>query len=295
MRVTLLHNKSAGSENHAAEELEASVRRAGHDVVETVSSRESLLASINARRPDLVAIAGGDGTVSRTACALASCGVPLAIIPLGTANNTAFALGVRGSVDVLVQTWSAGRLVPFDLGTVTVGDMHAPFSEAVGWGVFPSVMANTARLSSPDEVEHTLKRDRRVFQSVIEVSEARSYAIVVDGVSVTGQFLLVEIVNIPWIGPRLGVSPDSDASDGLLEVVVAGEADRPALLELIETGELPSGSRLRTLRGRHVTVQTADTAFHRDGSLIESVSGSAEFAVRVMPAAVSYLVEPGRE
>src|SRR3954469_21216199 len=42
----------------------------------------------------LVFAAGGDGTVRGCAEALAGTGVPLAIVPLGTANLTARALGV---------------------------------------------------------------------------------------------------------------------------------------------------------------------------------------------------------
>ena len=295
MRVTLLHNKSAGSENHAAEDLEASVRRAGHELVDTVVTQENLVASIRARPPELIAIAGGDGTVSRAACALAGCSVPLAVFPLGTANNTALSLGVRGNVDELVQRWSAGRLVPFDLATVCADDMLSRFSEAIGWGVFPAVIARTSQMSWPDETPSTLERDRSVFQLVVEDFEPRPYAIQVDEVRVTGEFLLVEIMNIALLGPQLAVSPESDPSDGLLEVVLAGETERAALLELASTGRITSGARLRTLRGKHITVQTRDRAFHRDGSLVEHASGGVEFALEVKPASVHYLVDRPRD
>jgi diacylglycerol kinase family enzyme len=290
MRVTLLHNKSAGSENHAAEDLHESIRRAGHDVLDTLTGHETALESIRAFRPELIAIAGGDGTVSRAACTLAGCGIPLAILPLGTANNTACTLGVEGPVDDIVQRWSAGRRLSFDLVSVRTGEFNALFSEAVGWGVFPSVIANAARMTLPDETERTLRRDRSTFRSVIEATEPRSYSIDVDGSAVTGQFLLVEVMNIPLIGPQLAASPDSDPSDGLLEVVLAGESDRATLLELACTGRIPPGARLRTLRGRHVTVQTDDTAFHRDGSFVERSADGVGFAFDVLPASVSYVV-----
>jgi diacylglycerol kinase family enzyme len=293
MRVTLLHNKSAGSENHAADEIESAVQRAGHEIVATFSSQEDLISSIRAHPCELIAIAGGDGTVSRTACSLAGCRVPLTILPLGTANNTALHLGLQGTVEELVQRWSSGRLAPFDLATVSAGDTLAPFSEAMGWGIFPAVIGNANRLSEPDEPVHTLERDRKVFQAVIEEAEPRSYAIWVDGVSVTGKFLLVEIANIPLIGPQLAVSPESDSSDGMLELVVAGESERPALIELALTGRVASDVRLRTLRGKHFTVETEDMTFHRDGSLVERRSEGA-FSISVEPASVSYLLDPKR-
>jgi diacylglycerol kinase (ATP) len=292
MRITLLHNKSAGSENHAADELEASISRAGHQLVAVISELEELISSVRERPCDAIAIAGGDGTVGRAACALAGCGIPLAILPLGTANDTAAALGIRGELDELVQGWKSSRPVPFDLATLRVGDTLAPFSESVGWGVFPSVMAKTKRMSSEDEPEDTLERDRSVFQSVVESAEPRHYAIQIDGEKVEGEFLLVEIVNIPLIGPRLVLSPDSDPSDGLLELILAGESERRALYELASTGRITSDVRLRTLRGKQFTVETDRDSYHRDGSLQRLPAKGGVFTVTVEPASVSYLL-PG--
>ena len=42
MRVTLLHNRSAGSEDHAEHEIEASMRRAGHEMVDVASNLDEL-------------------------------------------------------------------------------------------------------------------------------------------------------------------------------------------------------------------------------------------------------------
>ena len=132
MRVTLLHNKSAGSEDHAEHEIVASMRKAGHEVVDIAGNVDELVATLSKRRPDLVVIAGGDGTVSQASCALAGRNVPLAILPLGTANNTALTLGIEGSVDALVAGWARGTHRRFDLGTVVENDDLVPFSEAVG-------------------------------------------------------------------------------------------------------------------------------------------------------------------
>ena len=290
MRITLLHNKSAGSENHAADDIEDALSRAGHELIEVISGLEALISSVRARPCDAIAIAGGDGTVGRAACALAGCGIPLAILPLGTANDTAAALGIRGELDEIVQSWASSRRVPFDLATLRAGDTLTPFSEAAGWGVFPSVMDATRRMSSQDEPEDTLDRDRAVFQSTVESAEPRPYAIQVDGQQVNGEFLLVEIVNISLIGPRLALSPDSDPSDGLLELVLAGESERTALYELASTGKIASDVRLRTLRGKHFTVETDRDSYHLDGSLVRLPSKGGLFSVTVEPASVSYLL-----
>jgi diacylglycerol kinase family enzyme len=93
------------------------------------------------------------------------------------------------------------------------------------------------------------------------------------------------------LGPQLEVSPDSDPGDGLLELVLAGAEERAALLELAANGSIASDRRLRTLRGKEITVRTADAAFHRDGSLVERSAAGVEFSLSVEPASVRYLVE----
>ncbi|MGO8888187.1 MAG: diacylglycerol/lipid kinase family protein [Streptosporangiaceae bacterium] len=63
----------------------------------------------------LVFAAGGDGTVRACAEALAGTGVPLAIVPLGTANLTARALGVPARADRAVGAGFDGRDRRIDL------------------------------------------------------------------------------------------------------------------------------------------------------------------------------------
>jgi diacylglycerol kinase family enzyme len=293
MRVTLLHNRSAGSENHAEHQIEASMRRAGHEIVDVLSKLDELLATLNERRPDLIVIAGGDGTVSRTACALAGRHVPLAILPLGTANNTALSLGVEGSMDVLVAGWARGTHRRFDLATVVEGDELAPFSEAVGWGIFPDVMAEAERVSLPDEREDTLERDRRLFRASIERAKPHHYEIDVDGETMAGEYLLVEVVNIPYIGPQLELSPSSNPSDGRFELVLAGESERTLLFELADSGTIASDVRLPTRSATHVAVRSAARRHHRDGKLIEPSQRPSEWGVTIEPAAVEYLLSRG--
>jgi diacylglycerol kinase family enzyme len=67
----------------------------------------------------LVFAAGGDGTVRACAEALAGTDVPLAIVPLGTANLTARALGLPTQADRAVDVGFGGRDRRIDLGRLT--------------------------------------------------------------------------------------------------------------------------------------------------------------------------------
>src|SRR5688572_15812258 len=139
MRVAVFHNKSAGSKNHTADEIESALRAASYEIVAVVSDADALLATVHSEPCDLVVVAGGDGTVSDAACMLAGVGIPHAILALGTANNTALTLGmplgVEDELESVVKSWKSGTLRSFDLATYEGAGQVARFSEAMGWGL----------------------------------------------------------------------------------------------------------------------------------------------------------------
>ena len=66
---------------------------------------------------ELIVCVGGDGTVAACAQALAGTSVPLAIVPAGSANLTAKALGIPAGLDAALRTGFGGRNRRVDLAT----------------------------------------------------------------------------------------------------------------------------------------------------------------------------------
>lgn len=248
-----------------------------------------LLAALQREPCDVVVVAGGDGTVSRAACELCEWDVPLAILPLGTANNTALSLGLCEPIEQLIASWSQARVMPFDLVSWDDGCVRQLLSESLGWGVFPQAIAVAkTRIRQKKGRRRQLERDRELFDAAIHRAEPRPYEIHVDGRSYSGSYLMVEVVNVPYLGPRLHVSPPSDPGDGMLELVLAEEGDRAALVELTRGGSLEEGA-LRHVRGKHLQIRADDGLLHRDGGLTRHPPGPRSFEIRVNEAAVGYL------
>jgi diacylglycerol kinase family enzyme len=293
MRVAVFHNESAGSKNHTSDEIQSALRAASYEIVAVVSDPDALLAAVRGKPCDLVVVAGGDGTVSGAACALAGVGIPHAILPLGTANNTALTLGVplavEGELESVVNGWKGGTLRSFDLATDARAGKVTRFSEAIGWGLFPAAMAKAKDLSSPDERERTLERDQSLFQRVVAAARPERYEITIDGETSSGEYLLVEIMNVRHIGPQLELSPTSDPSDGHLELVLAQESERALLLELAARGTI-AAAHLPTRTARHVVVRSGARLLHRDGELVELREPGEPCSVTVAPASVRYLL-----
>ena len=115
MNVWILCNEDAGRAL-SRDDLRELVERAGHTVVSVVKQYDegtSLPQGI-----DLVAAAGGDGTVATAAGIAAKTSAALALLPLGTANNIATSLGVSAEVTDLISSWTSARRVQFDTEVV---------------------------------------------------------------------------------------------------------------------------------------------------------------------------------
>lgn len=98
----------------ACEEAGVSIRQA------ECGSRDELGAVIraNAGSVDMAIIGGGDGTLNAAASALADTGLPLAILPLGTANDLARTLGIPLDLDEAARVAVTGTVRRIDLGEV---------------------------------------------------------------------------------------------------------------------------------------------------------------------------------
>jgi diacylglycerol kinase family enzyme len=289
MRVALLHNPTAGGEDHTNAQLTDLITRNGHEVVHLVTRVSELTAALQRAPCELVVVAGGDGTVGRAACELAGWQVPLSIFALGTANNTARSLSLPAAHKQVAKSWNAAERVPFDLGLLGDGTVRRRFAEGVGWGVFASVVAIAKQLGDRNSVRKALKRDRKLFQTTSSVATAQNYTIEIDGRDVSGDYLLVEVMNVPLLGPRLRVSPRSDASDGVFELVLASLEHRGALDELARTGEIAEPLALRVEHGKQIRVQTSEPIVHVDGRLWHHAPGIHTFDISVEPRAIHYL------
>ena len=287
MRVALLHNTSAGSEDHTDDELVRMIGRAGHEVVHVVDGVQALTEALQKSPCDLIAVAGGDGTVGRAACELSEWGVPLGILPLGTANNTANTLGMSAGIKKLVKSWQSATRQPFDLALLDDGAVRQRFSEGVGWGVFPLTVAEAKKKPSLDAPRRQLRRDRKRFRDIVASARARFYEIEIDGRDCSGNYLMVEVMNVPLLGPQLEVSPASNPSDGELEVVLAGESEREALDSLARLGKTPVP--LPSQRGSQIRVRAEDGLLHKDGGLLRHAPGKRAFEIGVQAAAIHYL------
>jgi diacylglycerol kinase (ATP) len=288
MRVSLLYNKNAG-DGVPLDLIRNVIAQHGHELVCAVEKHtefERLLEGL----PEVVVAAGGDGTVALAARILARRGVPLAILPLGTANNIARSVGTPDSIDDVIDGWETARRVPLDLGVADGVWGRQYFVEGVGGGLLATAIADMHKRSDGDELpaRSKLAGAIRTISEVLSRLQPVEWTVVADGARTTGEFLLVEVLNIGSIGPNLVLSPDANPSDGLFRLVMAGEEHRDELARYLRDlldGRDHSPS-LTSQRARHVTLEGA-TDVHVDDEILSA--RSRKVSMRVEAGALELL------
>ena len=290
MRLTILYNPASGDEEHSNRWLENLVRDAGHRATICSVMDEDCGVALEAPA-DLVVAAGGDGTVGKVAAALAGSHLPLAIIPLGTANNISASLGIGGDPAALVAGWPAARRRRLDVGEVRGPWGRTRFVESCGIGLLTRLMSLEIAEHITD-VGHARALLRRLTAEVVPMH----WRIEVDDVDVSGEFLFIEAMNIVSIGPQLRLAPDADPADGHFDVVLAGERERAALMEYLDLGEPVEAPRLPTHRARRVVVVCEPAELHVDDAPQPAEVGSGppvRVEIALLPEGVSVLIPPG--
>src|ERR1041385_189705 len=111
-RVALIYNENAGSAGESRSDIAELISRVGFEV--TCFSKKSRDIDKALEEPaDIVAVAGGDGTVAKVAARMRPNGCPIAGVPLGTANNIAKSLGIGRPTVELVASWHVEKHMAF--------------------------------------------------------------------------------------------------------------------------------------------------------------------------------------
>src|SRR5947207_7476026 len=137
--VNLLHNPTAGNEDHAKEELIYLLKQNGYDC--RYSSMKKNWKQLD-RQVDFIVAAGGDGTIRKLTKELLGRKLsektwPIALLPLGTANNVAQTLNVDGNTEEIIQSWHHTHVKAFDVGRIRGLPKVDFFLESLGYGIFP--------------------------------------------------------------------------------------------------------------------------------------------------------------
>lgn len=292
MRVTLIHNPGAGEGRHEQNDLVAALRSAGHDVA--CGDLEKLDASLE-DPGDLVAVAGGDGTVRDVLRPLAGRGVPVGLLPLGSANNIARWLGIEPADDIAaaVRSWKGAARRRFDVWEVAWSGHRRRFVESFGGGLMADVIARADAVAEDPGRDEKLEIGLRMLRDVAASGDARTWELVAADGAIAGDLLGCELMNVGETGPAIRLAPRADVGDGALDVVPVLPSAGPILRDYAQerlNGGTPELPPFTSSQWWEVTVRPPDGALLRlDDEVLDvleaaelTVSGGGELCVEVL-------------
>ena len=272
MKVTVIHNPEAGDDKQlSGEQILRLIRKAGHKP-RYFSSKDKKWKKALKKPCDLVAVAGGDGTVGRVARRLIESRMPIAVLPMGTANNIANTIGVTGKkFQDLIEGWQTAHCANFDAAIARGPWGVRYFIEGFGVGLFAETMfrienGQHSQVEHSEDPEEQIDAVLKVLKKQLSTYPSKDLTVRLDGRDLSGDYYMLEALNIRFIGPNLDLVPGAQINDGLLDVVFVSKGEEAKLSQYISDRlkNKRSRAKLTVHQGRHLQVEWKSSPVHID-------------------------------
>lgn len=286
--ITLLVNPTSGSGRgrRYGEAAADRLRVAGHAVTvctgRDVRESQDMAHEAVTAGTDALVVVGGDGMVHLGLQAVADKETTFGVVPAGTGNDIARAIGVplrdpEAAADVIV----GGRERKIDLGRC--GEQWFGGVVAAGFDARVNERANRMRWPR-GRIRYNLAMlaELGVFRPV-------PYELELDGQAWETSAMLVVVGNAPSYGGGMLVTPDAQLDDGLLDVLVVKPLSKSKFLRVfpkVYSGAHVTLPFVETRRARTVRISAPDIVAYVDGERLgplpqtfEAVPGAARVLV----------------
>lgn len=179
---------------------------------------EELAAEAGAESWDGIVAVGGDGTVHEAVNGLAGSDVPLGIIPVGTGNDFARALGIPRQPLPALDVITAGHVRSVDLGEVN----GRRYVQVAGVGFDAQVAAAVTRYRSRLPGGGALPYLWGILQHMATYKN-QPLTLETDTDTIQRDALMVAAGNTRNYAGGLMICPDAQLDDGLLDICLIGD------------------------------------------------------------------------
>lgn len=264
MDIALIANSGAGGSTDT-DAISVALRAHGADIQHFTLDDDDLKRAAESR-VERVVVAGGDGSIGPAAGVAATLGVPLAVVPSGTANDFARSQGIPLDIDrACAMAIEGTRLQTMDLGRLSSG---CRFVNVANTGVSTSAAREAAPLKS------VLGPLAYAAGAVRAASRATPMAcrVTVDGREIFADDswqVIVAVTGAFGAGAELG---SADPGDGLLDVAVLPAGSRLGLVRRawgMRRGTICAQSDIVLEQGKEIVLDLpAGTQLNVDGEVI---------------------------
>jgi diacylglycerol kinase family enzyme len=263
MRALVMHNPKAGNGRFDRTQVCEAVESSGFSPIYYSTKKHDVPAALQ-QPAEMLVIAGGDGTVAKVLRHLPDRSVPIAILPSGTANNIARSLGLEAEPSQYAGLLKESPVTPLDIGIAAGPWGHRRFLEGIGFGALARSMTEDS--DAPTRRER-IAAGRKALRNCLAESNPQRFEIDVDGKTIDGEFLFVEVMNIGCTGPGLTLSPAAKSGDGLLDIVYLPAERREEMITWLEAEDDSAPMPVETVTGHEAGVTTLGSALRRDDKI----------------------------
>jgi diacylglycerol kinase (ATP) len=204
-------------------------------------------------------IFGGDGTVHRHLSQFHQYKIPTLVVPTGSGNDFANALGIR-SVDIALRAWkqfcAEGKNVrEIDLGVIRAGGQETLFCCVAGVGMDAEANARANRM--PPWLKSRGGYVLAALQSLIAFKPVEM-SIMTEGREIRRSAFFIAVGNALSYGGGMKVTPQATLDDGLLDICLVNKMNKLKLLCWVPTIFFGQHLRLKQVEYLQATEITID-------------------------------------
>lgn len=287
--LLLLNRKARSGETDVSPALDR-LREGGFALVEETTDQPlDISRAIRDRKDDvdLVIVGGGDGTITHAASGLIETGLPLGVLPLGTANDLARTLEIPTDPLAAAEVIVAGHRRRIDLGRANGNHFFNVASIGLTAGV-------TRKLNSGSKSRWGVFAYLFAAMGVVIRSRPFTADIVTPEETVRVRTVQVTVGNGKHYGGGMTVDKDAAIDDGLLNLYsleVSHWWQVAALLPSLRAGTMGTSKRVRTMTGTRFEVRPLKKrpkTIMADGE----ITGRTPAEFDIVPGAVEVFVPP---
>jgi diacylglycerol kinase (ATP) len=179
------------------------------------------------------------------------------------------------TVESIISRFHSARIKKLDLGIVTSSAGHRIFIESVGVGLLAAFMSAMRILEKKKRFRIRLAPEKRLAEAIKYLGllakefPAAQCELLLDDEIVAGDFLLLEIANMGFIGPNLELVPNADPGDGCFDVIWVGRDQRKEWRNYLKSRRRGQdiAAAVNTRRCRRITFRYVDVPVHVDGKV----------------------------
>lgn len=292
-KAVFILNPTSGTESASSyrEAVELTLKEMGYET-ETRETQKEHDATIFAKeacenKADLVVAMGGDGTINEAVTGLAEMpDRPLfSLIPLGTVNDFARALGISLEPEEAIAALKAG--IPKEVDIAKVADQYFTNILAIG-----SIAEATSHVS----VEQKTKMGALAYfvegLKALASDEELFFEIEYDNGKWEGEAKIILVALTNSVGGFEKLAPEAMLDDGLLHLFIVENAALPAFVRVAGSlllGRFDKDPAVEAIKTKSVTIRTREPlTCNLDGE----IGCQTPFSISILPRHIRVLAPP---